>query len=104
MKSQTREGQVCQISKGTHKKTQSGFRISTEEANVAEISCHRRFQGGLLSSALAVTQSWFVCGDLWLLLNQRLCASETEMMKIVTMEAEVTNFHLSEDLQHSHSF
>lgn len=43
---------MCRISKGTHKKTQSGFHISTEEANVAEISCHRRFQGrGAIANA-----------------------------------------------------
>lgn len=78
MKSQTREGQVCRISKGTHKKTQSGFHISTTEANVTEISCHCRFQGGVRLPALTVTQSTFTCGDLLLLLNQRFCANETE--------------------------
>lgn len=32
---------MCWISKGAHKETQSGFRISTMEANVAEISYNR---------------------------------------------------------------
>lgn len=67
---------MCRISKGAHKKTQSGFHIfDKKEANVAEISCHRRrcFQGGVPSPALTVTQSLLMRGgDLRLLLNQRL--------------------------------
>lgn len=50
---------MCRVSKGARKKTPSGFCISTKEVNVAEISCRRRFQGGVLSPALTVTQSLF---------------------------------------------
>ena len=32
---------MCWISKGAHKETQSGFHISTMEANLAEISYNR---------------------------------------------------------------